>query len=132
MLACVCPVAAAAHYWGWTDRQMLWHAIRMPAPITKLSDRFADYTLRIKCRKCGHERVTEPHAIAKLLGWETPLEKVAIRLRCSKCNTRGECELSAVSQASSCSRRPLLYMRGGPARVRYSSGGIVEAATSCS
>jgi hypothetical protein len=69
----------------------------MPAPITKLSDRFADYTLRIRCRKCGHERICDPHALAKLLGWETPLTKVAMRLRCSKCNVRGECELTATN-----------------------------------
>jgi hypothetical protein len=40
----------------------------MLAPITKLSDRFADYTLRIKCSKSGHERLKEPHFLAKLLG----------------------------------------------------------------
>lgn len=69
----------------------------MPAPITKLSGRFADYLLRIKCRKCGHERVTEPHALAKLLSWKTPLTTVALRLRCSKCHVRGECELTAMN-----------------------------------
>lgn len=67
----------------------------MPQPITKLSDRFADYTLRIRCKKCGHERHTEPHALAKILGWETSLTTVALRLRCSKCHVRGECELMA-------------------------------------
>ena len=70
----------------------------MPAPINKLSDRFADYTLRICCKKCGHVRTTEPHALAKLLGWETPLAVVATRLRCSKCHARGQCELEAMSQ----------------------------------
>jgi hypothetical protein len=70
----------------------------MPTPVTKLSDRFADYLLRIRCRRCGHERTTDPHALAKLLGWETPLAVVASRLRCSKCNVRGECELTATSQ----------------------------------
>jgi ribosomal protein L44E len=69
----------------------------MPVPITKLSDRFADYTLRIRCRKCGHERTTEPHALAKLLGWETPLATIALRMRCSKCHVRGECELTAIN-----------------------------------
>lgn len=69
----------------------------MPVHITKLSDRFADYTLRIRCRKCGHERFTEPHALAKLLGWETPLTTVAAKMRCSKCQVRGECELAAVN-----------------------------------
>jgi hypothetical protein len=67
----------------------------MPAPIKELSDRFADYTLRIFCRACKHERTTEPHAIAKLVGWEATLDAVAKRMRCSKCNTRGECELTA-------------------------------------
>ncbi len=52
----------------------------MPAPITKLSDRFANYTLRIKCRKCGHERYTEPHFLAKLLGWETPLTTIVAKM----------------------------------------------------
>ena len=69
----------------------------MPQPITKLSDRFADYTLSIRCKKCAHERVTEPHALAKLMGWETPLTTIAMRMRCSKCQARGECELQAVN-----------------------------------
>jgi hypothetical protein len=73
----------------------------MPAPIKKLSDRFADYDLSIKCRKCGHVRVTEPHALAKILGWEATIESVAARLRCSKCHARGQCELKAQAQ-----RRP--------------------------
>jgi hypothetical protein len=67
----------------------------MPSPIKKLSDRFADYTLRITCKKCGHVRTTEPHALAKMMGWETPLATIALRMRCSKCDTRGECELTA-------------------------------------
>jgi hypothetical protein len=78
----------------------------MPAPITKLSDRFADYILRIRCKKCGHERTTDPHALAKLLGWETPLTTVAARLSCSKCNVRGECELTAMNQAKPRGYRP--------------------------
>jgi len=72
----------------------------MPALVTKLSDRFADYTLRITCRKCKHERTTDPHALAKLMGWETPLTTVAARMRCSKCNARGECELTATNTPS--------------------------------
>jgi ribosomal protein S27E len=70
----------------------------MAAPIKKLSDRFADYDLKIRCRKCQHERLTEPHALAKLLGWETTLESAAKRMRCSKCNARGECELIPLIQ----------------------------------
>lgn len=71
----------------------------MPAPITRLSDRFAEHGLLIRCKICGLEKVTEPHALAKLLGWETPLTTVALRLRCSKCNVRGKCELTVMNQA---------------------------------
>lgn len=68
----------------------------MPAPVVKLSDRFADYQLRIRCKKCRHERVTEPHVFGKIMGWETPLVNVAARLRCSKCHAKGECELAVL------------------------------------
>jgi hypothetical protein len=67
----------------------------MPAPIKKLNDRFADYDLTIRCKHCRHERQTEPHMLAKLLGWDTKLTDIAKRMRCSKCNSRGECELIA-------------------------------------
>jgi hypothetical protein len=70
----------------------------MPAPVNKLSDRFADYTLRIRCRKCSHERTSDPHTFAKLMGWETLLTTLAARLRCSKCNARGESELTVHSR----------------------------------
>ena len=53
---------------GWTAATGYGTLRAMPAPVKKLSDRFADYLLRIRCRKCGHERVTEPHPLAKLLG----------------------------------------------------------------
>jgi hypothetical protein len=69
----------------------------MPELISKLSNRFAAYTLRIRCRKCGHERHTEPHFSAKLLGWGNALTTVALRLRGSKCHVRGECELTATN-----------------------------------
>lgn len=72
------------------------HVGGMPAPITKLSDRFADYILRIKCRRCGHERTTEPHSLAQLLGWEILLTTAASRMRCSKCGARGDSELTAI------------------------------------
>ena len=72
--------------------------IRSCAPIKKLPNLIADYLLRIKCRKCGHEGVTEPHFLANLLGYETPLTTVALRLRRSKRQVRRECELSAMTQ----------------------------------
>ena len=41
----------------------------------------------------------DPHALARLLGWETALTTVASRLLCSKRNVRGKCELTPMSQA---------------------------------
>lgn len=69
----------------------------MLALIATLSDSFLDYPLRAKCLKCGHERHTEPHALAKFLGWETPNHRAG-RLRCSKCNVRWEYELTTSNQ----------------------------------
>jgi hypothetical protein len=66
----------------------------MPVPIKKLSDRFEDYVLKVRCRKCGHERTTEPHVLARLLGWETPLNVVA--------TFEMQCELTASSHFASC------------------------------
>jgi hypothetical protein len=78
----------------------------MHASITKLSDRFADYNLRIRCKKCGHRQTTDPHALAKLMGWEASLTTAAARLRCSKCNVRGECELTATNRTKPRARTP--------------------------
>ena len=78
----------------------------MPAPVVKLSDRFADYQLRIRCKKCRHERVTEPHVFGKIMGWETPLIKIAARLRCSKCDAKGQCELAVLPSRKIRNRTP--------------------------
>jgi hypothetical protein len=70
--------------------------MRRPLNIEKLSDRFGDYVLLITCRKCKHARRSEPHALAKLLGRDASLEKVAARLRCSNCGTK-DCTLTTES-----------------------------------
>jgi hypothetical protein len=62
--------------------------------ITKLSDRFGDYVLRITCRRCRHTRRTPPHALAKLVGWEAPMAVLAARLRCSSCHAK-DCDIVA-------------------------------------
>ena len=62
--------------------------------VTKLGDEFADYLLTIACRKCRHIRVTEPHTLAQIVGWEITLVELAKRLRCSSCGAK-ECELAA-------------------------------------
>src|ERR1700735_741256 len=62
--------------------------------IDKLSDEFGQYTLVLKCSECGHERTAEPHTLGRLCGWDTRLEDVAKRLRCSKCGKK-KCDLRA-------------------------------------
>ena len=71
-------------------------AMRRHRPITKLSDDFGQYDLRIKCRKCNHARLIEPHALAKIVGWESSLEKAATRFRCSTCGAK-DVELTATT-----------------------------------
>jgi ribosomal protein L44E len=70
----------------------------MPAPIKKLNDAFADYSLRIRCKKCKHERITEPHALARIAGWEAELKALALRMRCSHCHARGQCDLTPFTE----------------------------------
>jgi hypothetical protein len=61
------PVVTPAR--NWMDaRALVGKFPRMPTPVKKLNDRFADYDLSIRCRKCGHVRVTEAHVFAKILG----------------------------------------------------------------
>lgn len=62
--------------------------------VTKLSDEFGDYLLSMVCRRCKHTRTTEPHALARVFGWNTELAAIAKRLRCSRCHAR-DCELIA-------------------------------------
>lgn len=66
---------------------------RPPPPIEKLSDQFGDYRLHVTCRKCGHSRITDPHVLAKILGWSVSLATLSQRLRCSKCHAK-HCELT--------------------------------------
>jgi len=63
--------------------------------IQKLSDEFGQYSLRLHCTACGHERSAEPQTLGRLCGWDTLLEDAAKRLRCSKCG-RKQCDLRAV------------------------------------
>ena len=67
------------------------HAFR----VDKLSDEFGQYTLTIECGACGHQRTAEPHTLARLCGWDSRLEDVAKRMRCSKCGKK-KCTLRAV------------------------------------
>jgi hypothetical protein len=63
--------------------------------VEKLSDEFGQYTLVLKCSACGHERITEPHTLGRLCGWNAKLEDVAKRLRCSICGKK-KCAARAV------------------------------------
>jgi hypothetical protein len=63
--------------------------------VTRLGDHFGDYVLSARCRKCKHSRTIDPHSLAQLVGWDTKLSSVALRLRCSQCNARN-CEVIAM------------------------------------
>jgi hypothetical protein len=63
-------------------------AVASDPKILKLSDEFGQYTLVLKCSACGHERHAQPHALARLCGWDTTIEHVVRRLRCSKCGKK--------------------------------------------
>ena len=60
-------------------------AVATDLRFNKLSDEFGQYTLVLQCSSCGHERHAQPHALARLCGWDTGIDQVVRRLRCSKC-----------------------------------------------
>jgi hypothetical protein len=63
-----------------------------PPKTSKLADWRIGYAMVIGCRTCKHARRTEPHSLAKLLGWDVPLIVVTSRLRCSNCYAK-DCEI---------------------------------------
>jgi len=70
--------------------------MRRPPRIEKLSDRFGDLVQVVMCRKCKHCRRSDPHALARILGWDAKLTKVAARMRCSNCGAK-DCEITVES-----------------------------------
>lgn len=64
--------------------------------VEKLSDEFGQYLLLLECAACGHKRQANPQMLARLFGWDTSLEDLARRLRCSKCGKR-QCSVRAVA-----------------------------------
>jgi hypothetical protein len=63
-------------------------AVAQELKILKLSDEFGQYTLVLKCSACNHERHAQPHALARLCGWDARIDAVTRRLRCSKCGKK--------------------------------------------
>ena len=63
-------------------------AMAQELKIVKLSDEFGQYTLVLKCSACNHERHAQPHALARLCGWDARIDAVTRRLRCSKCGKK--------------------------------------------
>jgi hypothetical protein len=74
---------------------ILYSARMRDLEIKKLSDEFGQYTLILKCGSCLRERHCTPHLLAKLCGWDTKLEDVARRMRCSVCGKK-KCTARAV------------------------------------
>ncbi len=63
-----------------------------PLKHSKLADWRNRYVLVVICRRCKHTRRTDPHLLAKVLGWETSLQVAMGRLRCSSCYSK-DCEI---------------------------------------
>jgi hypothetical protein len=72
-------------------------AMHRPPKTSKLADWRTGYALVIGCKTCKHARRTEPHSLAKLLGWDVPLIVVTARLRCSNCYAK-DCEIQVDGQ----------------------------------
>lgn len=64
-------------------------------PLSKLSDHFGQYELLMRCTACLHERRTFPSFLARIFGWDTSIDTLTNRLRCSKCGKKC-CKLEAV------------------------------------
>jgi hypothetical protein len=79
---------------GWTTAGLTGKVCHMhrPPKTSKLADWRTGYALVIGCRTCKHSRRTEPHSLAKLLGWDVPLIVVTAKLRCSNCYAK-DCEI---------------------------------------
>lgn len=62
----------------------------MALPLTP-STRLADHReahVDLRCGACGHRREVRADALARMLGWETPLKAHVRRFRCSRCGAR--------------------------------------------
>lgn len=62
--------------------------LNVQTEIHRLSDRFGEYVIHVRCRKCGHSRTINPRALAQIAGWNAELREVSERLRCSVCQAR--------------------------------------------
>jgi bacterioferritin-associated ferredoxin len=70
--------------------------VRVLTDIKKLDDCFGQFLVRVSC-VCGSVREIEPEALARLGGWSTTLEDLALRLRCSQCGKKAA-EVVAVAR----------------------------------
>jgi hypothetical protein len=70
--------------------------VRVLAHIKKLDDSFGQFLVRVSCA-CGASRHIEPEALARLVGWSSPLKALAPRMRCSQCGKKSA-EIVAVAR----------------------------------
>ncbi len=59
-----------------------------PLVIDKLSDHFGQYEILLKCNACNHTRRCFPSTLAAFAGWDTQLDDIVKRLRCTRCNEK--------------------------------------------
>jgi len=70
--------------------------VRVLPHIKKLDDCFGQFLVRVIC-DCGACREIEPEALARLVGWNTTLKELALRMRCSRCGKKAA-EVIAVAR----------------------------------
>jgi hypothetical protein len=73
--------------------------------VFKLSDEFGQYLLVITCIGCGHERRAYPKTLARMCGWDSKIQDLEKRLRCSKCGKKG-CSIRALEMQKPRGTRP--------------------------
>lgn len=56
-------------------------------PSTRLSDHPGAHA-ELRCGGCGHRRDVRVEALARMVGWDTPLARRLERFRCSRCGAR--------------------------------------------
>lgn len=50
-----------------------------------------DYVLFAQCRMCNHRQRLDIETLSAIVGWDTPLEEIQPRLRCTNCGRSGDC-----------------------------------------
>lgn len=53
-----------------------------------LAEIYLNNDIRVACGACRHLRVIDPWALAQRIGWDTKVEDLSARMRCTGCGSR--------------------------------------------